>query len=97
MVCFSDAFFANLKRGGLQEGLLVFLQERNGKYVISLVDKKAKESSQKYLNCRSNWSNIMVKTMLLEILNVDAYNQILLVKCVTDSKSLHDAVYPTKT
>ena len=39
----------------------------------------------------------MVKTMLLEILNVDAYNQILLVKCVTDSKSLHDAVYPTKT
>ena len=34
LVCFSDAFFANLKRGGLQEGLLVFLQERNGKYML---------------------------------------------------------------
>ena len=40
---------------------------------------------------------IMIKTMFLEILNVDAHNQILLIKCVTDSKSLYDAVYSTKT
>ena len=39
----------------------------------------------------------MIKTMFLEILNVDAHNQILLINCVTDSKSLHDAVYSTKT
>ena len=35
----------------------------------------------------------MIKTMFLEILNVDAHNQILPIKCVT----LHDAVYSTKT
>ena len=40
---------------------------------------------------------IMTKTMFLEILNVDAYNQILLIKCVTDSKSFHDTVYSSKT
>ena len=40
---------------------------------------------------------IMIKTMFLEILNVDAPNQILPIKCVTDSKSLHHAVYSTKT
>ena len=36
---------------------------------------------------------IMIKAMFLEILNVDAHNQILPIKCVT----LHDAVYSTKT
>ena len=35
--------------------------------------------------------------MFLEILNVDAHNQILPINCVTDRKSLHDAVYSTKT
>ena len=53
LVCFSDASFANLKCGGSQCGLLVFLQGRHGKYVISLAVKKAKEISQKYLNCRN--------------------------------------------
>ena len=53
LVCFSDASFANLKCSGSHGGLLVFLQGRNGKYVISLAVKKAKESSQKYLNCRN--------------------------------------------
>ena len=53
LVCFSDASFANLKCSGSQGGLLVFLQGRNGKYVVSLVVKKAKGSSQKYLNCRN--------------------------------------------
>ena len=53
LVCFSDASFGKLKCGGLQGGLLVFLQGRNEKYVISLALKKAKESSQKCLNCRN--------------------------------------------
>ena len=39
----------------------------------------------------------MIITMVLEILNVDALNQIPPIKCVTDNKSLHDAVYSTKT
>ena len=44
LVCFSNASFANLKCGGSQDGLLVFLLGRIGKYVISLAAKKAKES-----------------------------------------------------
>ena len=40
---------------------------------------------------------IMIKTMFLEIMNVNAHNQILPIKHVTDSKSLYDAVYSTKT
>ena len=39
----------------------------------------------------------MIKTMFFEILNVDGHNQILLIMCLTDSKSLHDVVYFTKT
>ena len=39
----------------------------------------------------------MIKTMFLEILNVDAQNQILLITCVAESKSFHDTVYSTKT
>ena len=34
--------------------------------------------------------------MLFKILNVDAHNQYLPIKCVTDIKSLHNAVYSTK-
>ena len=40
---------------------------------------------------------IIIKAIFLEILNVDAHNQILPIKCATESKSLHDAVYSTKT
>ena len=53
LVCLSNDSFANLKCDGSQGGLIGFLQGRNGKYVISLVVKKAKESSRKYLTCRN--------------------------------------------
>ena len=35
----------------------------------------------------------MIKCILLEILNLNVDNQILPIKCVTDSKSIHDAAY----
>ena len=35
----------------------------------------------------------MIKCILLEILNLNVENQILPIKCITVSKSLHDAVY----
>ena len=38
---------------------------------------------------------ILVKTLLLEILNIYMQNQILSINCVTDSKSLHELVYST--
>ena len=35
----------------------------------------------------------MIKCILLEILNLNVENQILPIKCITVSKSLHDDVY----
>ena len=104
LVCFSDASFANLKCGGSQGGLLVFLQGRNGKYMLlAWQSRKLKRVVKSTLTAETLAlqevieAAIMIKTMFLEILNVDAHNQILLIKCVTDSKSLYDAVYSTKT
>ena len=38
----------------------------------------------------------MIKTVFLQSLNVDARNQILLIRCITDSKSLHAKLYSFK-
>ena len=38
----------------------------------------------------------MIRCLLLEVLKVEQRNQILPIKCITDSKSLHDAVYSSK-
>ena len=104
LVCFSDASFANLKCGGSQIGLLVFLQGRNRKYMLlAWQSRKLKRVVKSTLTAETLAlqevieAAIMIKAMFLEILNVDAHNQILPIKCVTDSKSLHDAVYSTKT
>ena len=104
LVCFSDASFANLKCGGSQGGLLVFLQGRNGKYMLlAWQSRKLKRVVKSTLTAETLAlqevieAAIMIKTMFLEILNVDAHNQILPIKCVNESNSLHDAVYSTKT
>ena len=39
----------------------------------------------------------MIRCLLLEILMLEQQNQILPIKCITDSKSIHDAVYSSKT
>ena len=104
LVCFSDASFANLKCGGSQGGLLVILQGRNGKYMLlAWKSRKLKRVVKSTLTGETLAlqqvieAAIMIKTMFLEILNVDAHNQILPIKCVNESNSLHDAVYSTKT
>ena len=78
----------------------MFLQGRNGKYMLlAWQSRKLKRVVKSTLTAETLAlqevieAAIMIKTMILEILNVDAHNQILLIKCVTDSKSLHDAVY----
>ena len=82
----------------------MFLQGRNGKYMLlDWQSRKLKRVVKSTLTAETLAlqevieAAIMIKTMILEILNVDAHNQILLIKCVTDSKLLHDAVYSTKT
>ena len=104
LVCFSDASFANLKCSGSQGGLLVFLQGRNGKYMLLAWQSRKLKRVVKSTSTAETLAlqevieaAIMIKAMFLEILNVDAHNEILPLKCVTDSKSLHDAVYSTKT
>ena len=104
LVCFSDASFANLKCSGSHGGLLVFLQGRNGKYMLlAWQSRKLKRVVKSTLTAETLALQevievpIMIKAMFLEILNVDAHNEILLINCVTDSKSLHGAVYSTKT
>ena len=39
---------------------------------------------------------IMIKCMLLDILKIEYNNKTLPIQCMTDSKSLHDAVYSIK-
>ena len=82
----------------------MFLQGRNGKYMLlDWQSRKLKRVVKSTLTAETLAlqevieAAIMIKAMFLEILNVDAHNQILPIKCVTDSKSLHDAVYSTKT
>ena len=82
----------------------MFLQGRNGKYMLlAWQSRKLKRVVKSTLTAETLAlqevieAATMIKTMFLEILNVDAHNQILLIKCVTDSKSLYDAVYSTKT
>ena len=104
LVCFSDASFPNLKCGGSQGGLLVFQQGRNRNYMLlAWQSRKLKRLVKSTLTAETLAlqeaieAAIMIKSMLLEILNIDVHNQNLLLKCVTDSKLLHDTVYSTKT
>ena len=81
----------------------MFLQGRNGKYMLlARQSRKLKRVVKSTLTAETLAlqevieAAIMIKAMFLEILNVDAHNQILLIKCVTDTKPLHDAVCSTK-
>ena len=95
LVCFSNASSANLKCSGSQVGLLVFLQGRNGKYILLAWQTrkltrvvKSTLSAEILALQEAIEAAIMIKTMFCAILNVDAHNQILPIKCVTDSKHL---------
>ena len=103
LICFTDASFANLKSGGSQGGLIVFLQGSNGKYMpLAWQSRKLKRVAKSTLTAETLALqegievSIMIKWMLLEILKIDTNNEILPITCITDSKSLHDAVYSTK-
>ena len=82
----------------------MFLQGRNGNNMfLAWQSRKLKRLVKSNLTAETLALQevieaiIMIKTMFLETLNVDSHDQILLIKCVTDSKSLHDAVYSTET
>ena len=51
LICFSDASFPNLKCGGSQGGIIVFIQGFNGKSML-LAWQKVEKSCEKYTDCR---------------------------------------------
>ena len=100
LICYSDASFANLKCGGSQGGIIVFIQGTNGKYMpLAWQSRKLKRVVKSTLTAETLALQevidlaFTIKCMLLEISNLSMQNQILPIKCIVDSKSLYDAVY----
>ena len=100
LICFSDASFANLKCGGSQGEIIVFIQGSNGKYMpLAWQSRKLKRVVKSTLTAETLALQevidlaFMIKCLLLEISNLTMQNQILPIKCIIDSKSLYDAVY----
>ena len=84
-------------------GCWCFYKEEMGNMLLAWQSRKLKRVVKSTLTAETLAlqevieAAIMIKAMFLEILNVDVHNEILPLKCVTDSKSLHDAVYSSKT
>ena len=104
LIYFSDASFANLKFGGSQDGLLVFLEGSDRRYMLlAWQSQKLKTVVKRRLTAETLALQEVIEVaymkgcLLLEILKLEQQNQILPIKCITDSKSLHDAVYSSKT
>ena len=100
LICFSDASFGNLKCGGSQGRMIVFIEGSNGKYMIlTWQSRKLRRVVKSTLTAETLALQevievaFLIKCILLEILNLNVENQILSITCITDSKSLHVAVY----
>ena len=100
LICFSDASFGNLKCGGSQGGMILFIEESDGIYTpLSCQYRKLRRVVTSTLTAETLALQevievaFVVKYILLEILNLNIENQILPIKCITDSKSQHDVVY----
>ena len=103
LICFSDVSFANLKHSGSQGGLIIFLEGPDENYMpLAWQSRKLKRVVKSTLTAETLALQeaielaIMIKCMLLDILKIEYNNKTLPIKCITDSKSLHDAVYSSK-
>ena len=100
LICFSDASSGNLKCGGSLGGMIVFIEELDGIYMpLSWQSRKLRRVVKSTLTAEALALQefievaFMIKYILLEILDLNVEKQILPIKCITDSKCLHDAVY----
>ena len=80
--------------------MIVFMEGSNGKYMpLTWQSRKLRRVVKSKLTAKTLALQevievaFMIKCILLEILNLNVKNQILRIKCITDNKSLHDAVY----
>ena len=103
LICFSDVSFANLKRSGSQGGLIIFLEGPDENYMpLAWQSRKLKRVVKSTLTAETLALQeaielaIMIKCMLLDILKIEYNNKTLPIKCITDGKFLHDAVYSSK-
>ena len=101
-MCFSDAAFANLKNGGSQGAFIIFLYEN--KYApITWTSRKLKRvvkstlSAEKLALEESLETCFMVKSLLVELISKDNYQNIIPTCPYTDYKSLNDTINSTKT
>ena len=105
IVCYTDASFANLRDGASQGGYIIFLVGKDGKYSpLTWKSKKLKRVVKSTLSAETLALEegieacFMLKSILCEILGFHEKNdQRLPIDCITDNKSLFDAVYSTKT
>ena len=100
LICFSETSFGHLKCCGSQGGMVVFIEGSNGKYMpLTWQSRKLRRIIKNTLTAETLALQevlevaFMIKYILLEILNLNVENQILPIKCVTNSKSLHHTVY----
>ena len=101
-MCFTDAAFANLKNGGSQGAFIIFLYEN--KYApITWTSRKLKRvvkstlSAEKLALEESLETCFMVKSLLVELISKDNYQNIIPTCPYTDYKSLNDTINSTKT
>ena len=101
-MCFSDAAFANLKNGGSQGAFIIFLYEN--KYApIAWTSRKLKQVVKSTLSAEtlaleeSLETCFMVKSLLVELISKDNYQNIIPTCPYTDYKSLNDTINSTKT
>ena len=100
VVIFCDASFANLRDGSSQGGHIVFVVDRSGKCSpLTWQSKKIKRVCKSTLAAES-WSMIeavesgeLIMTQLCEVMRCSALD----VVCITDCKSLFDAIHTTNT
>ena len=98
LIYFSDASFANLKCGGSQGGLLVFLEGGDRRYILLVWQSwKLKMDVKSTLTAETLALHEVSEVAYMITLKPQYQNQILPIKYITDSKSLHDVVYFSKT
>ena len=102
LICFSDASFANVKCGGSQGGLLVFLEGSDRRnMLLAWQSRKLKQVVKSTLTAETLALQELIEVAYMmsftRNLRLVQQNEVLPVKCVTDSKSSLDAVYSSKT
>ena len=104
IICFSDAAFTNFKNASSQGGFIIFLYKSHK--IFSLILWKSRKIQQVVSSTLAAETLAMEETlqecfiiwsMLLKNYNRDAKSGLFPIHCYTNTKSLLESVYSTKT